>query len=316
MRILFISSNRIGDAVITCGVLDHLIHAYPACRITIACGPAAAGLFAHMPNRERTLIFIKHRNNQHWFKLWLQVAFTLWDLVVDTRGSALGYLVPARRRITRRRRPGRMFEQHAAMLGISPAPLPVVWTSPADRAHAAVLLPADRPVIGIGPTANWPPKVWPTERFVELVRRLATEALPGALAAVFTGPSEAERALAAPLLMALPGAIDLRGTLTLTEVAACIQRCAVYVGNDSGLMHLAAACGTPTIGLCGTTIDRAEEMSPAGRHAAWALADGPSMAELSVDAAYDACLQMLQTVDLPPPAALAENTEGAFDGIG
>jgi ADP-heptose:LPS heptosyltransferase len=156
-----------------------------------------------------------------------------------------------------------------------------------------LLLPADRPVIGIGPTANWPPKVWPAERFAALVRRLAAEALPGAVAAVFTGPDASERAVAAPLLAALPGSIDLRGSLTLTEVAACIQGCAIYVGNDSGLMHLAAACGTPTIGLCGTTIDRAEEMAPAGRHAAWALADGPSMASLSVEAAYDACVPML-----------------------
>jgi ADP-heptose:LPS heptosyltransferase len=296
MRILFISSNRIGDAVITCGVLDHLIRTYPQCRITVACGPAAEGVFARMPNRERTVIFIKHRSDRHWFKLWREVAFTSWDLVVDTRGSALGYLVPAKRRVTRRRLPGRMFEQHAAMLGISPAPLPVVWTNEADRARAASLLPSDRPVVGIGPTANWPGKVWPIDRFAALFRALADSALPGAVAAIFTGPDPSERSIAAPLLEALPGAIDLRGMLTLPEAAACIQRCALYVGNDSGLMHLAAACGTPTIGLCGTTIDRAAEMAPAGRHAAWALADGPSMAALSVAAAVEACLHILGTV--------------------
>lgn len=106
--------------------------------------------------------------------------------------------------------------------------------------------------------------------------------------------------MAAPLLNALPGAIDLCGILTLPEAAACIQRCAVYVGNDSGLMHLAAASRTPTIGLCGTTNDRAEEMAPVGPHAAWALAESPSMEALSVEAVYAACVRMLASLRRAP----------------
>ena len=254
MKILFVSSNRIGDAVITCGILDHLIRTYPDCRITIACGPVAEGVFARMPNRVRTIIFGKRPYDLHWLELWCQVALpsgTWWSMSAAPR---LGYLVPARRRAIRRRFPGRMFEQHAAMLGITPAPLPVVWTAPADRARAAALLPADRPVIGLGATANWAPKVWPAERFAALFHALAEGPLPGAVPVVFAGPGEAERRMAAPLLAALPGAIDLRGALTLPEAAACIQRCAIYIGNDSGLMHLAAASGTPTVGLCGTTM--------------------------------------------------------------
>ena len=294
MRILFVSSNRIGDAVITTGVLDHLIRRHPDCHITIACGPAAEGVFSRMPNRERTIVFAKQPRDVHWLKLWRQVAFTRWDLVVDMRGSLLAYLVPAARRAVRRRSPGRMFEQYAAMLGIAPAPLPVVWTDNADRARAAALLPAGRPIVGFGPTANWAPKIWPAERFAALFQKLTDDNLPGAVPAIFAGPGEAERDLAAPLFRALPGAVDLCGRLTLPEAAACIQRCAVYVGNDSGLMHLAAASGTPTVGLCGTTIDRAEEMAPVGLHAVWALADAPSMERLSVATAYSACLRVLE----------------------
>ncbi len=296
MRILFVSSNRIGDAVITCGVLDHLIRTHPDCRITIACGPAAEGVYARMPNRVRTITFVKRQRDLHWLALWRQVAFTWWDLVVDLRGSALGYLVPARRRVVRRRRPGRMYEQHAAMLGIEPAPLPVVWTAAQDRAYAASVLPLGRPGVAFGATANWAPKVWAAERFAALFHALASGPLPGAVPLVFAGPGAAEREMAAPVLDALPGAIDLRGRLTIPQAAACIQRCALYVGNDSGLMHLAAASGTPTIGLCGTTLDRADEMAPAGLHAAWARADGPTMDDLSVAAAYHACLEMLGSV--------------------
>jgi len=300
VRILFISANRIGDAVITCGILDHLIRRYPEARFTIACGPAAAGVYARMPQLERIVLFDKKKNDSHWPKLWRALAFTRWDLAVDIRGSALTYLLAARRRVVRRRRPGRMFEQHAAMLGIVPAPLPVVWTAAEDRARAAVLLPPGRPVIGFGATANWAPKVWPAERFASLFRRLAEGPLPGAVAAVFAGPGEAERAMAAPLLAALPEAVDLCGALTIPEAAACIQRCALYVGNDSGLMHLAAASGAPTVGLCGTTLDRADEMAPAGLRAAWARSDlarsdRATMESLSVEDVYAACLAMIGT---------------------
>jgi ADP-heptose:LPS heptosyltransferase len=157
-----------------------------------------------------------------------------------------------------------------------------------------VLLPQDRPVIGFGATANWAPKVWPADRFASLYDRLATGKLPGAVPAVFAGPGAAERAMAAPLFAALPEAIDLCGKLTIPEAAACIQRCALYVGNDSGLMHLAAASGAPTIGLCGTTIDRADEMAPAGLRAVWARSDRPSMEALSVEDVYAACTEMLE----------------------
>lgn len=293
VRILIISANRLGDAVITTGVLAHLLRAHPNARFTIACGPAAKGVYERMPRLERLVVFTKQRNDSHWPKLWRAVAFTWWDLVVDFRGSALGFLIPARRRVVRRKRPGRMFEQHAAMLGIDPAPLPVAWTAPEDRARAAALLPADRPVIGFGVTANWAPKVWPAERFAALFARLSTGLLPGAAVAVFAGPGTAEREMAAPVIALLPEAIDLRGTLTVPEVAAVIERCALYVGNDSGLMHLAAATGRPTVGLCGTTRDRAAEMAPAGRRATWAEADEATMEALTVDAVEAACRRLL-----------------------
>ncbi len=297
MRILFVSSNRIGDAVITTGVLDHLIRTHPGCRVTIACGPVAEGVFARMPNRERTIVVGKRPYDLHWLALWRAVAFTVWDLVVDTRGSGLAYLLAARRRAVKRREPGRKFEQFAAMLKVDPAPLPVVWTAPEDRAAVERLLPAGRPVVGLGPTANSAYKMWPAERFAALFHRLAAGPLPGAIPAVFAGPGAAERAGSAPLLAALPNAIDLVGRLTLPQAAAAIQRCAVYVGNDSGLMHLAAAAGAPTIGLCGATMDRSVEMAPAGQFARWALATGPSMEALSVDAAFAAARAVIAEAD-------------------
>jgi heptosyltransferase-3 len=303
MQILFISSNRIGDAVISTGLLDHLIRTYPRCRITIACGRVAEGVFARMPNRERTIIMDKRPYHLHWLPLWRDAVGTLWDLVVDLRGSALAFLVPTRRRAVMRRLPGRKIDQLAALLSLDPPPLPVVWTAPADRVRAANLLPVNRPVIGLGPTASRLSKIWPAERFAALFHALAEGPIRDAVPAIFGGPGEQEHALVSPLLTTLPGAIDLCGKLSLPEAASCIQRCVLFVGNDSGLMHLAAAAGAPTIGLCGATIDRAEEMAPIGRAAAWALAHGPSMADLSVADAFLAARRLL--ADAAPIAAVS-----------
>jgi ADP-heptose:LPS heptosyltransferase len=272
MRILFVTATRIGDAVLSTGLLGHLLRAHPGAAVTIACGPAAAGVFAACPGA-RVIALPKKRFALHWLSLWREVAGTRWDIAVDLRGSALTSLIRAGERHVMRggRVPGHRIAQLGAVLGLDPPPLPVAWTAPADDARAAALLPAGGPIIGLGPTANWAGKVWDANRFVALFDRLAAAdgPLPGARAAVFAGPGEAERAMAAPVLAALPRSrtIDLAGTLTLPEAAAALARCSLYVGNDSGLMHLAAAAGAPTLGLFGPSPP--EEYAPSGPRAAF-----------------------------------------------
>ena len=300
MRILFVTSNRLGDAVLSTGLLDHLIRSHAHARITVACGPVAQGVFARMPNRERTIVLDKLPYRLHWPPFWAAVAFTRWDLVVDIRGSTIGWMVPTRRRAVMRRRPGHKIAQLAAVLGLDPPPLPVAWTSPEDRARAAALLPSGQAFIGLGPTANWAPKTWPADRFAALFRALVHHVLPGARPVVLAGPGEAERAMAAALLAALPEAIDLVGRLSLPEVAACLARCSVFVGNDSGLMHLAASAGAPTLGLFGPT--PADEYAPAGLRAAAVRSAGASMQDLSVETALTAAVQLLGKLNSPHPA--------------
>jgi heptosyltransferase III len=290
MRILFVTSNRLGDAVLSTGLLDHLIRTHPDASITVVCGPVAEGVFARMPNRARTIVLDKRPYSLHWPPLWASTATTLWDLVVDIRGSALAWMVPTRRRAIMRRRPGHKIAQLAAVLGLDPPPLPVTWTAPEDRVRAAALLPQGRPIIGLGPTANWEPKVWPADRFVALFRALNQGAIP----AVFAGPGHTERAMAAPLLAALPEAIDLVGCLSLAEVAACLARCSLFVGNDSGLMHLAAAAGAPTLGLFGPT--PVAEYAPSGRCAAAVTASSGCMQDLTVAQAVTAAASLIRVV--------------------
>ncbi len=312
MRILFLTATRIGDAVLSTALLDHLLRRHPQARVTVACGPAAVGVFARMPGREATLVVEKRRLDLHWPLLWARTAGRRWDLVVDLRGSALSLLLRARRRVIMRggRRPGHRLTHLAAALRLAEPPLPVSWTAPADRARALALLPPGTAVIGLGPTANWSGKVWPPERFAAVFQGLAADR-PGLRAAVLAGPGAAERALAAPLLAALPGAIDLTGRLSLPEAAACLARCDLFLGNDSGLMHLAAAAGTPTLGLFGPS--RASEYAPAGRCAGFVAAPGPEgsapIAGLAVATVLDAAAAMLARA-----GAMAAEPRDASDG--
>ena len=277
MRILFISSTRIGDAVLSTGLLDHLMRAHPEARFTIVCGRVAEGVFRRMPRLERLISVEKRPYSLHWLEIWGQAAATRWDLVVDLRASAIAWLLwtRARKIIQGGRRPGHRLTHLAALLGVDPPPLPVIWTAPEDTARAAALLPAGQPWLVLGPTANWHSKVWPADRFAELALRLTAPegAFPGAGIAILGGPGDQERSMATPVLTALPQALDLVGKLDLPEVAAVLARAAMFIGNDSGLMHLAAAAGAPTIGLFGPT--PSDEYGPAGPKASAVLADGP-----------------------------------------
>ncbi len=296
-RILFLTATRLGDAVLSTGLLAHLARTYPKARFTIACGPVAAGLFARFPQLDRVIVVDKRRYDLHWLSLWHQVAWTRWDLVVDLRGSALSLLLPARRRAIMRggRRAGHRLGHIAGVLDLPITPMPTVWTAPADRTRADILLPSGEMFVGLGPTANWAGKMWPAERFIALAAGLARR-LPGVRFAVFGGPGTAERGAAARVIAELSGAIDLVGLLTLPQAASCLARCILFVGNDSGLMHLAAAAGTPTLGLFGPT--PASEYAPSGRCASAVLADGApgrsAMDRLPVEAVLWAAFDLLE----------------------
>jgi len=301
MRILFVTSTRLGDAVLSTGLLDHLLRAHPEARFTIACGPVACGVFAPMPQLERLIEVRKRRFSLHWLLLWAQVVGTRWDLVVDLRASALAWMVPARRRAIGKggRRAGHRLGHIGAVLGLNPPPLPVAWTTPEQEAQAAALLDGGRWLV-LGPTANWAGKVWPADRFVAVAHALTAPGavLDGARIAVIAGPGPVERAMAAPVLQALPGALDLIGNLDVPASAAVLRRAALYIGNDSGLMHLGAAAGAPVVGVFGTT--DAREYAPAGPRAVAVSADGPQgatpMDRLDPEAVVRAATRLLAPV--------------------
>ncbi|WP_207462702.1 glycosyltransferase family 9 protein [Azospirillum sp. SYSU D00513] len=254
MRILFITSNRLGDAVLSSGLLAHLVEQHPGARLTIACGTLPAPLFRAVPGLEQLIPMAKRRFARHWLDLWRICVGTRWDLVVDLRNSPVGRFVPAARRAFHASRPAlHKVEEIGCVLGLAPPPPPRLWLdAPAEAEADRLLGTGGGPLLAVGPTANWRGKEWPVGRFAELARRLTAPggALEGARVAVFAAGPERERAQ--PLLDALGDrAVDLTGRTDPLAAAACLRRARLYVGNDSGLMHIAAAVGTPTLGLFG-----------------------------------------------------------------
>ena len=265
MRLLFITSTRIGDAVLSTGLLSHLLERYPGARVTVVCGPLPAPLFAAVPGLERVVALRKRRWHLHWLLLWSELVRRHWDLVVDLRGTAIGFAVLRARRIGHWRHDGRSHRvvEHGKLLGLDPPPAPRVWLGPAQETLADDLMGAEGPVLALGPAANGRGKKWPAERFVALALALTAPegVLAGARIAVFAAGQE--RDLATPVLEGLEGrdCIDLVGRVDLAEAAACLRLATLCIGNDSGLMHLAAASGAPTLGLFGP--------SPEARYAPW-----------------------------------------------
>jgi len=271
VNILFISYTRIGDAVMSTGLLAALVERHPNARVTIGCGPASAPLFAAAPFVERVIVIRKRALSWHWLELWATSVLRRWDLIVDLRNSALPYLLLARRRLVlrRTRNDRNRVEQLGALLGLDPPPSPRIWLSERHRARAAELIGAQEPpILALGPTANWPGKIWPAVNFADLALRLTASngILPGARVAILAAPSE--RADADAVLRLIPAAqrLDLAGQTDLLTAAAVLEKVALYVGNDSGLMHIAAAAGVPTLGLFGPS--REQLYAPWGPHAA------------------------------------------------
>jgi len=280
MRALFVTSTRVGDAILSTGILSRIMDQNPELRVTIACGPAAASLFEDVPGLERIIVLDKMVGSLHWVYLWAQTVAQRWDILIDLRNAPITFLIGAKKRyrITRTRDSGHRILTLARVINSEHnPPLPKIWIDDARRAMAKRLIPDGGPVIAICPTANWSAKQWRGQFFAELIARMtnADGVLPSARVAVFG--RDDERPMALPVIESIPQdrLLDLVGRIDLLDVYACLERASMYIGNDSGLMHLAAASGIPTLGLFGP--------SPIEQYAPW----GPLCAVAQTDIPFD-----------------------------
>jgi heptosyltransferase-3 len=158
-----------------------------------------------------------------------------------------------------------------AGLGLDYAPVPVkleVGLSPDEELPE---LPGPGPWLAVAPGSGQPDKNWPLAHYYEVSRALGWEY--GLRVVWLTGPAEEEML---PYLEALAQAQGqvLLAHRPLARVARVLSRCRLYIGNDSGLTHLAAAVGGPEVlALFGPTDPRV--WAPLGPHVAILRAPGP-----------------------------------------
>jgi ADP-heptose:LPS heptosyltransferase len=270
--ILFITATRIGDAVLSSGLIRMLADQIPNARFTIVAGPLAAPLFAHVPGLDRVIVMEKGKGKGHWFKLWRQVRHKKWSLVVDLRGSATALFLRRDKRAIWKKLPGEVVHKvvdAARTLKLEgDPPAPHLYITPdvqalADDLLAPIAGQGEGPILAVGPAANWVGKVWPIERFTQTVAQLLDKDGPmaGGRLLILGGPEDTRMIEELRRASARGRTIDLTGKVDLLTAYACLRRARLFIGNDSGLMHIAAAAGAPTLGLFGPSDER--------RYATW-----------------------------------------------
>jgi len=103
-------------------------------------------------------------------------------------------------------------------------------------------------IVGIHPGASCPSKRWPVERFAALADKIIADFRVKVV--IIVGPSDmglGDRAAS----LSRRGAVNLAGILSIRELAAFLKRCALFISNDSGPVHISVAVGTPVVSIFG-----------------------------------------------------------------
>ena len=254
MKILFITSGSIGDAVISTGIIGYLMDKYPNADFTVAGGEAAVTIFSAAPKVEKIIIIKKQKYHKHWLNLWKEVRKTRWDIVVDLRGSLLSFLLFTKKRYIFYKPDKNKSKawQLSDLLGLDFLPPTRLWASAEHQKQAIDLLPVDKKIIVIAPKTNSAAKDWAIENFAQLAVNIAK---PDIVFVVLAALEQKESVQF--LVNSLPEQmLDLSGKTDLLTAYAIMERSHLFIGNDSGLLHIAAASGIKCVGIYGSSNDK------------------------------------------------------------
>jgi len=199
--------------------------------------------------RPRLLVYLSHSKNTPWRLLRDRAFFRM----VGIR-EAVGFSLP--RPIGWVRQNGLWlprYEQEVQRLlrllgplGVEPSEVrfPLAITARDRQKVQRLLAGSGGPLVALCPGAKFPLKRWPLERFAQLARRLREEL--GLSLVLLGGPAEVQ---AARQIAAAAEALNLAGQTTFLQSAEVLRHCRLLVANDCSAVHLAAAVGTPVVGI-------------------------------------------------------------------
>jgi heptosyltransferase II len=282
-RIVIRSANWVGDAVMSLPAIASVCQGVPGAEVAILAKPWVAELYAGVPGVQRVILYRSpgvHDGIRGRWNLARDLKKGLFDLAFHLPNSFDSALVSFLAGIPRRAgyntdgrgillthkvsaeggaKKGHQVEYYLHLvrsLGLKAAEgVPALQVPQGRIPEAEALLRSagagEGPFAGMSPGAQYgSAKEWFPERFGLLGQRIYRE-LGGRL--LILG-STGDRAIAARIgEIAGEGALDLTGKTTLAQAMALIARCRVFVTNDSGLMHVAAALGVPLVAIFGST---------------------------------------------------------------
>jgi ADP-heptose:LPS heptosyltransferase len=256
--ILVIIPDTVGDAVLWSGVIKRLYDEIPNARFTLAGESKLGALFRDLPGLEAYVRLRQGRNGFQTLRLWNAVRGRRWGLIVDSRGTNVTRFLSTKKRAVSLRPAGapvgHVVEDAARVLKLEDEPpAPYLFLSAETEKRAEEITGEAGPILAVGPGGDWVGKMWPAERFNEVASRLLGPEGPLEGGKLMIVASENDRQAAQTLRAALPRErlIDLTGKGDLLTTFACIKRARLFLGNDTSMMHLAAAAGVPTLGLFG-----------------------------------------------------------------
>ncbi|MBI5674227.1 MAG: lipopolysaccharide heptosyltransferase II [Nitrospirae bacterium] len=289
-RILIRGVNWIGDAVITLPAIRAIRRAFPDAQISLLVKPWVAEIFKGSPDVDEIILYNEEhkgvigklklvnvlRQKKFDKAILLQNAFDAaliaWLAGIperigykrDFRGFLLTKAIPLKNDDVREHQVY-YYLNLIKEAGIKPvAAEPYIYLSDEERENARALLsplpltPYPSPLIGINPGATYgSAKRWPAKHFAELIRKIINE-LDGRVI-IFGSPAEADisneivKQLETHNSKLKTSILNMTGKTNLRELAALISECDVFITNDSGPMHMAAALHVPTVALFGST---------------------------------------------------------------
>jgi ADP-heptose:LPS heptosyltransferase len=307
-EVLIITGSMIGDVILSTGVVAALLERHRGARVTLVCSPGTAILFRHAPGEIEVIPLAKRKRGGHWFELRRRLRGRRWAAVYDFRDSLFSRFVAGPRHAPTRQADQARHKviEASTLLGDAAPRDPVLWLAAEDEARLPEALRDGRPSLVLGPGATRLGKTWPAERFGEMAARLTAPdgPLAGAVVVVTGGPMDREAAAIIGRALTPDRWVDMTGA-DLLVTGAAMRRAGLFVGNDSGMMHLAAASGAPPLGLFGPTDERL--YGPWGRRTAVARPAGVAFTfgKISKTVSKDECQMEALTVDAVVEAARA-----------
>jgi ADP-heptose:LPS heptosyltransferase len=284
-NIFVIDFGQLGDVVMSLPALRVIRERFPDAKITVAVGKPAGEIIRMSGYADATLEVdrvalrdgFKPLSVVKVFRVAADVRRRQFDFVIDLHSFAetnlLGFFSGAPKRLFSRRR-GRSLdflanfkpappveennrERHQVdryldvlqPLGVSDAPrVPRLATRIDEGREIDALLRKAKaetgaPLVGLFPGAGHESRRWPLEKFAQLADSLARNDAVRPI--VFAGPEE--RALIPQMRSLFPSSTVILDQLTIRQLAAALARLAVFVSNDTGPLHIAAAVGAPIV---------------------------------------------------------------------